>query len=159
MFEPPEYVSVRRPRVAHKFHNEEREGNARLDRKWNIFARACKKLLWRTIHCANTIYLPDFQSGSLSCRGLWRQDIWIIQEYNLAITIKIRPLTQPHTCKMGSSLFASMSQLKLASMTKAFFKIMPSAERTKKENPPLLVAMLTMFVLILFVTLIQYHPQ
>ena len=57
-----------------------------------------------------------------------------MRENNLATTIAVRPLIQPHTCKVVSSIFAAMSQLKLASMTRAFLPSMPSTEINNGEK-------------------------
>ena len=54
-----------------------------------------------------------------SCRGLGGQGPWIILEYDLATSIVIQLLIQPRTCKMSSSIFSAMSQIKFASTTRA----------------------------------------
>ena len=69
-----------------------------------------------------------------SCRIMESQYPQIICEYDPATTIAIRPLIQPHTCEMGSSIFAAMSWLKFAITTKASFTGMPSTERKNGEN-------------------------
>ena len=94
------------------------------------FVRVRMELLWRDIYCANTRPEPDFQSVSLSCKGLGRQDTWIIREYDLATVIAIRKSTQMRACEMGSSIFVATSPLKFASMTRTSFTSMPSKEIT-----------------------------
>ena len=44
------------------------------------------------------------------------------------------PLTQPLMCKIGSSVFAAMSRLKVASTTWAFLPSIPSTERKNGEK-------------------------
>ena len=95
-----------------------------LGRKRNNFAQVCKKLFWRAIYYTNTRPEPDSQSGSMSCKGLGIQALWIIHEYNLATNIAIQLLTQHHTWKMGSSIFDAMSGLKFTSTTRAYFPSM-----------------------------------
>ena len=51
---------------------------------------------------------------------------WIICDQDPATTIAIQPLTQIRFYKMGSSIFAAISRLKLASTTRASFPIIPS---------------------------------
>ena len=63
--------------------------------------------------------------GSWVCRGIGTQSPRSIQEYALATANAIRPLTQPLTCKMSSSVFAAKSWLKVASMTWASLTIIP----------------------------------
>ena len=98
------------------------------------FADSRVKLFWRAIYCANPRPNPGSQSGSRSCRGLKSRAPRIMLEYGLAIAIAIRPLIQPRTCEMGSSIFAAMSQLKFASTTRASLLSMLSTERTNREN-------------------------
>ena len=74
------------------------------------------------------------QSGSCYRRRPVSQDPRIICEYNLATAISIRPLIQPRTCKMGSSIFSAMSRIKFSSTTRASFPSMPSTERIHREN-------------------------
>ena len=82
-----------------------------------------------------------------------------MHEYDLANAILIRPLIQPCTCKMGSSIFAGMSRLKFASTTRASLPSIPSTERINREKIPLLVADLTVLILLDFIPPIQdrYH--
>ena len=56
---------------------------------------------------ARDLLRPDagYQSGSRSRRGLGSQAPQIMRKYDLANAIAIRPLIQPRTCKMGSSIF------------------------------------------------------
>ena len=91
-----------------------REGNTRLGRKRKSFVRLCVKLFWSMIYCANTILKPDSRFGSLSHRKLGRGSPLIIHQYYLMTAIAIQPITQPCTCKMGSSIFSAVSRLKLA---------------------------------------------
>ena len=98
------------------------------------FVRMWVKLFRRAVYCANPTPEPDSQSGSMSRRGLGRRASLIMREYDLATAIAIRPITQPCTCEMGSSIFAAMSQLKFASTTRASFPSMPSTEITNIEK-------------------------
>ena len=67
------------------------------------------KLFWHAIYCAKPRPNIKSQSGSQSRRGMWGRAPQIMREYNLVTAILIRPLTQPHTCEMGSSIFSAMS--------------------------------------------------
>ena len=70
----------------------------------------------------------------MSCSGLGRRAPGIIWGYHHTTAIVIWPLTQPLTCKMGSSIFAAMSRLKSVSTTRVYFPSMPSTERTNGEK-------------------------
>ena len=69
-----------------------------------------------------------------SCSGLMWQYLRIMREYDLATTIKIRPLINSHTCGTGLSIFYSMGRLKLSSTTRTFFPRMSSTEITKGKK-------------------------
>ena len=119
------------------------------------------KIFCHTIYCVNPKPGPNSQSGSMSRKGLGIQDPWIISEYNLATVIAIRPLTQPSTFKMGSSLFSAMSRLNLASKTWAYLLGILLTDRTKEKNW-LLVIMPTELVFILFIPQIKerfFYPS
>ena len=110
-----------------------REVNERSCGRQKSFARVCAKLFWSTIYCANPSPEHDSQLGSLSCRWMGRRVLHIMHEYNCAIYILIRPLIHPRTCKMGSSIFTAMIQLKFTSKTRASFTSMPSTEKKNWE--------------------------
>ena len=134
VYEPPEASSVRRPPVVWALQYQEREGNVGSGRKWKSFFLVCAKMFWRAIYCANPRPEPYYQSGSLSHRVLVRQDPLIIHEYYLATAIVIQPLTQPRTCKIGSSIFSATRKPEFASTTRVSFPIMPSTERKNGET-------------------------
>ena len=71
----------------------------------NICVGARAKSFWISIYCANPRPNPGYQASSWSHRGLGRQALWIIWEYNLVTDIVIWPLSQPCTCEMGPSSF------------------------------------------------------
>lgn len=75
-----------------------------------------------------------FPFGSLYHRGLGRQVSQIMHEYDHATAIEIRPLIQPRTCNMGSSIFPDMVRLKFVSITRASSLSMPSKEITNEKN-------------------------
>ena len=87
----------------------------------------------KAIH-ANPWPEPNSWMGTLSRRGLSGRALQIIKEYDLTTTIPIRPLAQPCTCKMGSSIFDAIIRLKFASTTRASFPSIPSTYRTNGEN-------------------------
>ena len=62
------------------------------------------EVLWIAIYCANPKPNPGSQSGSQSHRGLGRQALWIMWEYEFVTTILIWPLIHPRMCEMGSSI-------------------------------------------------------
>ena len=96
-----------------------REGNTRLGRRWKSFARVCAKLFWIVIYCSNLRPEPNSQSGSLSHRGMGSQYPLIMCYCGCATAILIQMLIHPHTCKMGSSIFAAMIWLKFVSTNRA----------------------------------------
>ena len=71
------------------------------------------------------------QSGFRFHKGIGTQAPRSTQEYNLATTTLIWRLTQTLSCEMGSSLFAAMIRLKVASTTWASLPIISS---TKMKN-------------------------
>ena len=130
VYEPTEAAPVSFPWVARARHAINigreiwgREGNKRV--LCNVFT----KLSWNAIYCAIPRTEPNYQSGSLYCRRLGIWDPWIIWEYNIATTTKILTLTQPYTCKMGSSIFTDMSRIVSLITTMASFLSMPSTKR------------------------------
>ena len=155
MLEPPEAVYVYCLHAACTWSDQEREENAKLSKKRNNFAWVCVKLFWHMIYFANHRPETDSQSESLSHKGLGRRSPQIIRQYDFATAITIWPLNQPCTCKTGYSIFSSTSWLKFASTTRVSFPSMPSTEKKRRKMFLLLVAILTMFVLILFSPLIQ----
>ena len=107
-------------------------GKCEFNQKTKQIARVCAKLYWHNIYCNNYTPETDSQSGSVSRRVLDRHNPLIIWRSNLVTTIATRLSTQPHTCKMGSSIFP-MSWLKFASTTRASFPSVPSTEITNGE--------------------------
>ena len=73
------------------------------------------KLSWSAIYCNNPRLNPESQSGSRSWKGLGRRALHTMGEYNSANAILIRLLDQPHTCEIGSSIYSTMSWVKVAS--------------------------------------------
>ena len=84
-----------------------------------LFADSSAKLFWRTIYCANPRPNARYQSRSRSCRGLGSWAPRGMHEYDLTTAITICMLNKPHTCKMVSSIFSAMSQLKFAGTIRA----------------------------------------
>ena len=109
------------------------------------------ELFWSAIYCTNPRPDSKSQSGYWSCRGLGRIYLWIMWRYNLATVIAICPLNQPCMCEMGSSIFSTMSQLKVVSTTISSFPSVPSIESKKWYFFLLLVALLSMLILILLI--------
>ena len=91
-------------------------------------------ILAQNIYCANHNPDPGAHSGSRVRRGLGDWYPRSTLEYDLTTKIVIRTLTQPMTCKMGSSIFAAMGQLKVTSTTSAFFPTITSTKKTNGEN-------------------------
>ena len=132
---PPTFIACVRSSVGcvctpsacsiHALHDWEGEGNTRLGIKRKTFLQVYTKLFWTTIYYANTRPRTNIQSIYLPYKGL---GIWvphIIQEYDLATAVAVRPLTHPRLWKMGSSILAATSLLKLASTTRVSFPSMP----------------------------------
>ena len=73
--------------------------------------RVCVRdaILAQNNYCAKPNTEPDAQSGSQVRNVLEYQYPQSTLEYELATTIKIRPLTQPVTCEMGSSIFVAIT--------------------------------------------------
>ena len=88
----------------------------------------------RNVYCAKPNTNTDAHYGSRSRKGFGAQATRSTLEYDLMTAIIIRPLTHPVTCKMSSSSFAAMSQLKVASTTWASLSIIPSTESTNREK-------------------------
>ena len=91
-------------------------------------------ILARNNYCTKTNPELDSHSGSWIHNGLGNQALWNTLEYDLMTAISIRPLTQPMMCETGLPIFAAMVQLKVASNTSASLPIIPSTERTNREN-------------------------
>ena len=108
----------------------------------NAFVGVRTKLFWRAIYFFKPRKNHRSQSSSLSCRGIGRQNMQIMQEYNLMTTIVIRTLTQPRMCERGFSSFFTMIQLKLS----PFLRMQPIEGKSGRKYP-LFVAMLTVFIL------------
>ena len=118
----------------------------------NICSSVRAELFWCPIYCANRRPDPKYQYGSWYRRGLGRQSLWIIQEYDLTTVISIWPMNHPRTCEMGSSSFSIMDWLKFERMTKAAFPSMTSTERVNGGNFfPFLVAVITVVVFLFLV--------
>ena len=133
VYKPPGTVSGHHQLVSRMLQDLEGEVNMRSGRKWKSFVQVCAKLFRCAIYCANTRPEPNYHSGYLSCRGLGRKDPYIIKEHDIVAEIYIWPLIQPCTCKMGSSIFATMIWLKSVSTNRDSFPRIPSTERTKGE--------------------------
>ena len=90
----------------------------------DLSGRGCvcehENILVQEIYCAKP---------NLVCMVLGTQAPRIIQEYDHTTVIEIRPLTQPLTFEMGSSIFTDMSQIKVASTTLASLTITPSTKK------------------------------
>ena len=99
-----------------------------------ILRRCAKTILLKNVYCAKSNPEPDSQSGSRVHKGLETRALCSIWECTLVTAIAIWTLTQPLTCKIGSSIFAAMSRLKVASTTCASLPIIPSTDRTNKEK-------------------------
>ena len=99
-----------------------------------VCAGVCDAILERDIYCPRSNNDPGTQSGSRVCKGLGDRAPRSTWEYNLTNKIAILPLTHPLTCTMGLSIFADMSQFKVASTTSALLPIIPSTERTNGEK-------------------------
>ena len=84
-----------------------------------------KKISAQDIYCANSNTKPDSQSSYWAHKVVGNRAPLSIREYNLMTAISIRPLTQPLTCEMGSSIFAPMSWPKVESKTWAYLPIIP----------------------------------
>ena len=67
------------------------------------------KIFWCVIYWDKPRPNPGSHSISWLRRVLWRQDMWIMQEYNLATAVEIQTLTHPHTCERGSSILFNKS--------------------------------------------------
>ena len=67
-----------------------------------------KNILTREFYWATIIPKPEYQYGSWVRKVLGNQSARIIWEYNLATPITIRPLTQPFTWKMDSSVLEAV---------------------------------------------------
>ena len=76
--------------------------------KRNNFVLVCSKVFWENSYSSDPIPDPEYQYVSLSQRGLGRQAPHILQYFYLTTTY-VQLLTQPRTCKMGSSILAAMS--------------------------------------------------
>ena len=96
--------------------------------------RRCIVILAWNIYCAKPNPEADAQSGSRVRKGLRDRAPWSTREHELATAISIRPLTQNLTCEMGSSIFAAMGRLKVASATSSSLPIIPSTERINGEK-------------------------
>ena len=109
-----------------------------------------ESILAQEIYFFKTYPKPYAQSGSWVFKGLgtWApRSIW---EYDLVTVFTIRPLIQPLTWEMGSSIFMAMSQLKVGSTTWASLSIIPSTESTNREKFLLVMEVLPMLVLLHF---------
>ena len=107
-------------------------------------------ILAQDIYCTNPDPKPGTQYGSWFHKGLGTQALRSTREYDLETKIVIRPLTQPLTCEMGSSIFESMFRLKVVSTTWSSLPIIPSTESKNRDFSPLVVAMLHLLFLVDF---------
>ena len=78
-----------------------------------------------------------------------------MRDYELETAVIMQPFIQPCTCKMGSSIFAAIIQLKFASTTRDSLPSMPPTERKTEKMFPLLVEMITVLILLDFIPPIQ----
>ena len=106
-------------------------------------------ILAQDIYCSKPNPKPDSQSGSWLRKVLGTQALQCIREYNPTTVIATRPLTQPFTCKIGSSIFVAMSLLKVAS---AFLASNKLRIKTKKMLPLLVTVLPVIVLLYLFPT-------
>ena len=98
-------------------------------------AQVCVKLSWREkLYFFKPNPEIDFQSESRVRKGLGNRAPRSIQEYDLATMIEIRPLTQPLTCELVSSILATMSRLIVASMTWSSLQIISSTDRENGKS-------------------------
>ena len=107
-------------------------------------------ILAQNIYCVKPNPKPNAHSGSWIRHGLGAQAPRSTQDYNLVNVISIWLLTWSLTYEMDSSILAAMSPLKVASTTCASFSIIPSTERTNKNNSLLVIASLRVFFLLDF---------
>ena len=99
-----------------------------------VCAGVCDAILEQNIYCAKPNPETDTHSGSQVCKGLGAWSPQSNLDCDLATAIAIRPLTQLVACKMGSSILAAMSWLKVASTTSASLLTIPSINRTNGEE-------------------------
>ena len=88
-----------------------------VDSNWWVCAGVRKTILAQKIYCADPNPKPDSKCGSQVCKGLGNRAVWSIQKYDLTTNIEIFLLNQLLTCRIGSSIFAAVSQLKVISKT------------------------------------------
>ena len=84
--------------------------------------------------CARKIIMSPYPGSQCVYRyrkGLGKQDIRIVWEYNIVTATEIPPLTQPHTCERGSLGFFAMGLHKCLSTTRAYLSSKLYNERTK----------------------------
>ena len=93
-----------------------------------LFMDVRTKISWRTFYCVNQRPDAGTHSRSQYHIGIWSQSTRIIREYELATAILIRLLIQPCTYKIGSSIFTSMSRLRLGSTARAHLSSITSTE-------------------------------
>ena len=133
LFYPLNAVYIRCLRVLHVVRPK-KGGKWEAGQETKKIVRVWAKIFWRAIYGANLRPETDSQYSYLYFRGLGILYPRIIWEYDLATAIAIWLLSQSRMCKMGSSISSVMSQLKLASTTRAFFTSITSTERTKREE-------------------------
>ena len=85
-----------------------------------------KTILAQNFYCDHPNTDTNSQSGSQVHKWLGNWDLWITWECDLVTAIAIHLLNQPLIWKMGSSIFAAISQLKVTSNTWYFLPIIPS---------------------------------
>ena len=76
--------------------------------KWVILHGMRDAILAQNVYYAKPNPEPDTHSGSFIFKGLGDQALQSTLEYYLATVIVTRLLTQPITCKIGSSSFEAM---------------------------------------------------
>ena len=107
-----------------------RKNSGGVDLNGWVFAGVHKTILAQEIYCANPNPETNSQSGFQVSKVLGTRVPWSTQEYNIMTVIVIRSLTQPLTCKLGYSIFAAMSWLKVVSITWTSLPIIPSTKST-----------------------------
>ena len=86
-------------------------------------------ILDRNNYCTKPNPKSNSHSGSWVHNVLGAQSLQITLKYDLVNKILTGPLTQPVVWEMGSSIFAAMTKLKVATATSASLPIIPSTER------------------------------
>ena len=99
----------------------------------NGWLRVCviDVILVQNNYCAKPNPDTDAHYGYRVCNELEYQASRSTLEYDVIIVRSIRPLTQPVMYKIGSSIFAATTQIKLDGTTSAYLPIIASTESIK----------------------------